>query len=1789
LRPQPVVEWLAHVPTNTAVSNIVIQAGPYLDRDTGHYYYLLGATNWTTSEFWATQLGGHLVTVNTANEQNWVFDNFANYGGVNRNLWIGLTNGAAKFKWASGQTNVAYTNWLAGQPLNTDGTRNYAFIRGNTNLPSGLWVLARNNGVVQGSPATNLVYGVVEVEQIQTNGVQLWVSATNSMPGGSNLLINGYGALYANIVDTNFVSHEIYSAPLLLQSNVFQHIALTYNTNSGIAALYLNGTNVAVTNLGVFIPKTDGDVLLGHDMTLYTNNYFGGQMDEMSIYRRALSGAEIAAIYQVSAGSTNRLLGKFDPAVTPAYGLAEALVSFGSTTNVIFGINNQWEVNSFTFTATSNSMPLTISGLQPGILLDSFAVSEAPLTNLYYFPEQSLEAFTGNSAYGLWTLQIWDNRVGAYVTNANQLVNWQLSFVLDTNSLFAGSLAPQTPGSGTVAAGQTIYYSVTVPSWANVATNVLLSSTLPVDVFYFSPTNAPTGANPADWTLLTNVVSGIGAPILITNGVPPAQLLLLPGQTYYLGVRNPGNRSASISLEVDYDITGLTNGVPYAATLTTNDALRYFSFNVSSNAYEATFQLLKLSSNADLVVRKGVPLPWLTNADYGSFNVSNLDESIFVLTNSSPVPLSAGTWYLGVVRRSSGPVDYTVLAKELDALPPTIIELTNGVPVNFTAGPGAAHTNFFHFAVTNMVVNGVTNQGLRFELYNLTGNGDLTVQTNALPLSPPFFQLSQNSGLSSEMILLHTNSALTNLTADWYLGVPNNEATNISFTILAVFETNAYFPAFPGAGGAGGGAVGAGHAGVVSSVYHVTTTADSGPGSLRSAVSGNNRTVVFDVSGTIGLWSPLIITNSYLTIAGQTAPGGGISVMGNMTTVQSAHDVVIRGVRFRTGVSSASQTSSFDGVNAGDYLSGQTVGAWAVLGNQVSLVTDAANAYSGSNLLALANGVIGTTLPTVAGASYALTFAYRGPGLAGFWRAETNTSDSINGNDASNVQNITFGAGEVGQAFQFDGSTSLITVPASPSLAVSNVTVEAWIYPTDLNTLRPIIEWGGAGQYGAISLWLNTQNGLALNPGGLHAIIRGQVPTATPFLEVDTTSQPVPLNKWSHVAFAANLTAGRGVIYYNGVPVITNTTAGVGLVVPTSLQPVNFGYRNSASLDTLGGRRFKGSLDEVSIYNRTLSPSEIKAIYTNAAAGKFDTAVFKTSPAQSLAEAQISVGGQSAVTIQGSNTTWQLKTIQFTATQNGTLLQFSGIEPGMLLGSLSLISIVNPDDSLKFVNTSNVMVDHISATWSTNRDLAVMDSTNVTVQWAIMADSLYKSNNPTSLGSFMNGGAGLSFHHNLYADNYAGSPRVGDNVSLDFVNNVIYNWGLFSGLSGTNNFTNQLNYACNYLIAGPDTARFATNLAITNIAFIGGTPNTWIFQTNNYMDSNTNRILDGGNTQWGMFTNQYIGFNRPFPVVPVPTDEAFIAYERVLDFAGVNLSQRDAVDASIVAKVRNQTGRLISTPASSWDLVAWWKAEGNCMDSANTNNGTKHGALAYASGEVGQAFVFNHTDSYITFPSSSSLDIGASGSGFTIEAWIKPDAYHITVMGAPIIEWDSATTDGLQFWSGGGLFANLKDISGVAHNVQTTAIQLSTNNWQHVAVTYDKVSGAALIYLNGAVVASQTFVGLTPQTTYPVNIGRRTGQPIGLNDTYGGSIDELSLFKRALSASEIQAIYNAGSAGKFAQTVVPAYLDTDQDGIPDFWEITFGTNPYLHSNNNDRDGDGYTDLEEYNNWLAETH
>ncbi len=1406
---QPLVEWLARVPTNGSDTNLIIRAGPFLDRGTDHYYYLLGATNWPTSETWAEQLGGHLATVDSADEQNWIFDTFAAYGGRNRNLWIGLTNFAigelaSQFGYVDGVTNISYTNWLTIQPTNCDGTKNFTFILGSTNHYAGLWKLADGNGVACDF-TTNLIYGVVEVTNLQTNGVQFWISVTN-VPGTTNIIMTNTGCLFANLMDTTNGSHWIYSAPGLIQSNVFQHVALTYDTNSGEAMLFYAGTNVASTNWGGgFTPNTSGDVLLGKDMSLETNNFFGGEMDEMSIYSRALSDAEILGIYSVSAYTTNRLIGKFDPSVTPPLGLAEAQLVVGNMTNTILGENDTWQQGTLTFIPQTNALTIQIQGIQPGMLFDSFGVSEAPLGNLYYQPEQPLDELKGENAFGQWTLEIWDTRNNALATDVN-ILSWQLQFIMQTNQLPPVSVGGQEPTAITILPGQTVALAISVPSWALGAQNSLISSTQPLNVF-FNQTNQPVGASPPDIYMFGPATSG--SELLTTTSVATN---IIPGQTYYIGLQNTGSQAASAVFEVDFNVAPLTNAIPVTDSLT-NGALRYFSFEVSTNdPYEATFQLLHLTGNADLVVSKGPPLPTLTSSAYGSFNSGRANENIYVLTNSTPVPLSPGTWYLGVFNRDTNTVNYTVLAQELD-LPPvsgpttnmTLIPLTNGVPFNFTAGPGAALTNFFYFDVTNAVTTvGTTNVtnfvgSIHFELYNMTGNGDLTVQTNAPPFAPPFFQSSQQPGTIPELIRITTNSVLTNLIARWYLGVPNETTNLINYTIIAVIDTNNYFPAFPGAEGAGAGALGASirNGFTNNTVYHVINLDDSGTGSLRAAVSSTNRTIIFDLSGVIYLQSPLIITNSYLTIAGQTAPEGGITVAGApMIVSTNTHDIVIRYLRLRP-------------------------------------------LYSGQNLFE-ADWGSGNILKITPNGTKS-TFA------SGLSNPNALTFDS-----AGNLFGAEYGNGNIDKFTPAGVKTLYVNLPDQPNKPAFDSAGDLFV-AGQTSTIYKIPP--GGGSYTTFATGLNKAWGLAFNSSGtlFASSTDGHI----------YEYQPGGLRG----TFVSGLSNGPFGLAFNRDGNLFAALLGTGSPI-LKITPTG-----SQSTFVTGNGYFGIAFDNAgNLY---------------AANGGPGNTIFKITP-------------------------------------NGTTTTFaSGLsDPNdMALGPpASGNGAVGFGDGLQFITVSNVIADHISALWSSNNDLSILNSTNVTVQWSILSDSVFQTNLPSPNGVQVRYGAGtVSLHHNLFADNATGSPRLGDNISLDFVNNVIYNWATNAGYSAaadlTNNpagFTNYLNYICNYLIAG-------SNTITTNIAFWGGTNTTWIFQTNNFIDDRTNNFLNGANTKWNMFTN-WNGFTNlytetnQFRFPPVQVDEAYMAYEKVLDFAGVSMFDREPAETNIVENVRRQTGTIINTP-----------------------------------------------------------------------------------------------------------------------------------------------------------------------------------------------------------------------------------------------------------------------------------
>ncbi|MEY4488885.1 MAG: hypothetical protein RIQ79_1393, partial [Verrucomicrobiota bacterium] len=148
----------------------------------------------------------------------------------------------------------------------------------------------------------------------------------------------------------------------------------------------------------------------------------------------------------------------------------------------------------------------------------------------------------------------------------------------------------------------------------------------------------------------------------------------------------------------------------------------------------------------------------------------------------------------------------------------------------------------------------------------------------------------------------------------------------LALALLLLYTGAFAVPAFPGAEGFGAAALGA-RASASPTVYHVTNLNDSGTGSFRDAVSASNRIVVFDLGGIIKIKTPVVVSAN-LTIAGQTAPGGGITVYGNRISFSGANNTICRYVRFRMGIDGDDGADAMGLANGNDMIFDHISASW---------------------------------------------------------------------------------------------------------------------------------------------------------------------------------------------------------------------------------------------------------------------------------------------------------------------------------------------------------------------------------------------------------------------------------------------------------------------------------------------------------------------------------------------------------------------------------------------------------------------------------------------------------------------------------------------------------------------------------------------------------------------------------------------------------------------------------------------------------------------------------------------
>ena len=251
---------------------------------------------------------------------------------------------------------------------------------------------------------------------------------------------------------------------------------------------------------------------------------------------------------------------------------------------------------------------------------------------------------------------------------------------------------------------------------------------------------------------------------------------------------------------------------------------------------------------------------------------------------------------------------------------------------------------------------------------------------------------------------------------------------------------------------------------------------------------------------------------------------------------------------------------------------------------------------------------------------------------------------------------------------------------------------------------------------------------------------------------------------------------------------------------------------------------------------------------------------------------------------------------------------------------------------------------------------------------------------------------------------------------------------------------------------------------------------------------------------------------------------------------------------------------VVLLAAEPTGIVAHWKMNDNAatttvIDSRNTNTGTfsdaggdPSTAAHTTAGKTNSALTFDGTDDFVAVSDSASLDV----TTITISAWINRDSgwalagYVVAKMeddsGGAAAEKQSYSvqirTDGKISFT-----ASLDGSGNLATTTSATLVPVSV--WNHIAVTYN-IDGTRKIYANGVSVSHSGSGGSGALNigTARLVIGARhdvsSGSP---KQFFKGNIDNVMIFNRALSSSDIKTLYNAGHG-----TEIVADLDSLQRG-----------------------------------------
>ncbi|WP_281183885.1 LamG-like jellyroll fold domain-containing protein [Trichlorobacter lovleyi] len=938
------------------------------------------------------------------------------------------------------------------------------------------------------------------------------------------------------------------------------------------------------------------------------------------------------------------------------------------------------------------------------------------------------------------------------------------------------------------------------------------------------------------------------------------------------------------------------------------------------------------------------------------------------------------------------------------------------------------------------------------------------------------------------------------------------------------------------------------------------------------SVSSNHQFTLKNSALTSQLISSIVLSGAdpgqFVLSTGDVTPCSSLT---SLTLAAGAScNVVVTAKPTSAGSKSANLTFIANGASTDATLSVTGVAAVTYNSNGSTsgvVPTDSQGYLSGATVTVLANsGTLAktgyifngwNTATDGSGTSYqpGATFSYAAPvtlyakwsvptappaGLVSWWRGEGNPNDTQGRNNGTLQGGVTYVPGLVGQAFNFEGSTAqYVSVPSSSSLNIYGThSVSFWV---KLTTLPP------AGKaYYVVSKWANAaeHKQININADGkvfyyLHGTTAGSGVTTTAALQTGV---------WTHVA--ATYDGANMKIYINGA---LNAGVSASNDVWDSSGTLYLGY-NPLIAASYSGANFNGQLDELGWFNSALSATEIANIYNAGSAGwalpRFidlnDGTMLDTSSSLRWLKNAGCLGTQK----------WDAAI----SSAASLAAPACGLTDGTMAGDWHLPTIeelqtlVAAPDSLRYDTLNAAGFADVQAYWYWSSSSYINNSNlawdvkltdgnsycdpkfNASRVWPVrsgqywLLDSLVISGNSdfwsVPVGSTSSG-------HPFTLKNNGANPLSVTSISLSGTDS-----GQFTLATGGTNPCSSLTSltlaggaGCTVLISAKPTtiSSKSANLTVTSAGLslnvpLSATGAALSVTYNGNGNSSGSVPLDS--TGYALNATATVLDNSG---VLAKSGYAFNGWNTAVDGSGTTYQPGATFSIAAPTTLYAKWTAPIAPPTG---LVSWWRGENNGLDALGANNGTLHSAssFAFATGKVGQAFSFSGAATeYVDAPSSASLNFGTND--FAIAAWIK------TTLPSAQYTWKRLVTKRATSGNWYSLALNGPVAGAVTFEI-AASVSMSSNvavndgKWHHIAVSRDPVGTSPRkyrMYLDGVENSSMIDSGWNLDNSGPLEMGKWAAESNG--GIYSGLMDEVQIFSRSLSATEIQSIYNAGAAG----------------------------------------------------------